>query len=363
MTVPVPTMTGMGPSPIADKRQALRDLLVADIRAGRCPAGTAMPSEWDLVNRFSVSRTTVRGALAMLAAEGLVVRHQGQPTLVHAEAERRLAGQQEQATRIAIILGESKVANPVFAGILASFHAHLPPRLRPAVYFHGFVKPALYAGASVAVIDGSFDAAAIAAVRERIPRLVVLNRQLRDLPCACTDNRAGGAIMAEHALERGHRHIGVLHFGDHDTEEEFVLRLRGIRSACAKAGATLTEVGLRLKRQFEFTPHQAVEQLLRQAPDTTVILCVSDQLALHVLESLSERAIAVPERMAVIGFDDLPNSRFIEPPLTTVRQPVEEIGEALAAGVTALSEGRPAGLGRAIRPQLVPRASCPPLRS
>lgn len=353
----------MGSSPIADKRRALRDLLIADIRAGRCPPATRLPSEWDLVNRFEVSRTTVRGALAMLVAEGLVERRQGQATWVHPDAERRLAVHVQVVRRIAVVLASDKVSNPVFSGILAAFHSHLPGHLRPSVYFHEFVKPAQYAEAAAVVIDGGLGAQAVAAVRERNPRVAVVNRLLRDLPSACTDNRAGGEIMAKHALERGHRHLGVLHFGDSQTEEEFIHRLKGIRSACARARVHPAEVGMRLKAQYEFTPHQALDRLLRIAPETTVILCVSDPLALQTLESLNERGVSVPERMALIGFDDLPNSRYIDPPLTTVRQPVEELGEALAAGVVALVEGRPAGLGRTIRPQLVPRASCPALRT
>lgn len=353
----------MAPTPIADKRRALRDLLVADIRSGRCPSGTRLPSEWDLVTRFGVSRTTVRGALAMLTAEGLLERRQGQATWIHAEAERRLAGAAAPLRRVAVVMAVEKATNPIFAGILAAFHAHLPAHIRPSVHFHDIVKPALYADAAAVVMDGGLGAEAVAAVRARCPALVVVNRQLRGVPCVCTDNRLGGELMARHALERGHRRIGVLHFGDSGTEEEFVHRVKGIRAACAKAGVQPVEVALRLKQQYDFTPHQAVDRLLRIAPDLSVILCVSDILALNVLESLSERAVQVPAQMAMIGYDDLPNSRFVTPPLTTVRQPVEAIGEALAAGVVAISEGRPSALGRPIRPQLVPRDSCPPLRT
>jgi LacI family transcriptional regulator len=166
-------------------------------------------------------------------------------------------------------------------------------------------------------------------------------------------------MMVRHALAAGHRRLGVLHYGDSGTEEEFIHRLKGIRAACAKAAIRPVEVGMHLKRQSDFTPNQAVDMLLRIDPSITAILCLTDALALNVLESLGERGISVPGRLALIGFDDLPSSAFTSPALTTVRQSVEEIGEALVAGVEALIDGRPPGLGRPIRPHLVVRASCP----
>lgn len=353
----------MDPSPIPGKQRSLRDLLVAEIRSGRYPPATRLPSEWDLVKRCGVCRSTVRKALDGLVSEGLVSRRRGQATWVHPEAVHRLSGSALPSRSIAVVLPAGQADNLIFAGILAAFAGHLPDHLRLAVHFHDFVKPALYADAAAVVVDGGLGAQAIAELRERVQHLAVINRMVRGLPCACTDNRAGGALMARHAIERGHRRIGVLHFGEKDTEEEFILRLRGIRSACAAAGVELNEVALRLHQQYAFTPRQALDHLLRIAPETTVILCVTDHLAFSVHEALSGLGIAVPKRMALIGFDDLPISAVLATPLTTVKQPVDEIGEALATAVMAMIDGRPPGIGHPIRPQLVPRASCPPLAS
>ena len=350
-----------GTTGIGDKRRTLRDLLVAAIRAGQFPAGSRLPSEWDLVTRYGVSRTTVRGALELMDAEGLLKRRKGQATWVHPEAEQRLAHSHRPPARAAIVWHRDKAMNPIFSAILESIHAHLPTHIHPTLFYHGEPHPSAYAAAAVVVIDGDFGPAAIAALGRHCPRLIVVNRLVDGLPSACTDNLAGGMLMARHAVERGHRRLGVLHFGEQGEEEvplEFAQRLAGIRAVGAKAGAQLAEVRLPLKRMFEFGPDQAVDALLRQAPDTTCVLCVCDTLALAVLEALNARAVAVPRRMSLIGFDDLAPCRFISPALTSVRQPVEDIGAAVAAAVAALADGHPAGIGRPFTPQLIVRESC-----
>lgn len=354
---------GAAREPLPDKRQALHGLLLEEIRSGRQPPGSRLPSEWELVARFGVSRTTVREALEMLSGEGLLQRRKGCGTWVHADAARRLEQARGRERRVAVVLDASQRNNPIYGGILTAFSAALPPACRVAVHLHHSVRPALYAEAEVVVVDGSFAEATLATVRARCRQVVLLNRIDPALPHVCTDNLLGGAMMARHALERGHRRIGVLHFGDDHANgrsvEEFTLRLRGIRAELARAGVQPVEVRLELHRMFDFTPAQAVDRLLAEAPDTSLILAVADHLALDALERLQELGVAVPQRIGLIGFDDLVICRFASPGLTTVRQPVEELGRALADGVAALLQGRPAGLGAPQRPHLVPRETCP----
>lgn len=351
----------MQTGPLTEKRCALRDHLVNEIRAGRCPPGTALPSEGELGLAFGVSRTTVRSALDMLDRAGLIVRRKGRMTLVHPEAEHRLERKAGQPCTIAVVLTAERLSNLVFTGILESFYAHLPDTIHPRVFFHREVRPAIYAAAEAVLIDGEFGPENIAAVRAYTSRLIVLTRNVRGLPSVSIDNHAGGELMAVHAIERGHRRIGVLHYGERQSELEFAQRLKGIRSACARAGITPVEVAMNLRRLSTVTPQQAVDRLLRLESGISVILCLSDMLAMSVMERLAELNLTVPDRIAIIGFDDLPYSRYCTPALTTVRQPVEDLGIALAHGVIAMLDGRPACLGKPIRPQLVPRDSCPSL--
>ncbi len=355
-----------GSAAIPDKAGALRELLVEELRSGRRPPGSRMPSEQELGRACGVSRTTVRAALAELADAGLVVRHQGRGTFVHDQAEQRLGVQAATAAlRVAVAVPKQRLVNPVFQTILARFVDRLDPRARLSIHYHDFLKPDIYAahGAELIVVDGGYGAEAVATLAARCPQLVVLNRLHRELPFVCTDNRVGGALMAEHVLARGHRRIGLLHYGAEGTEEEFVLRVRGIRQALKGAGVEAVEVALQLHDHRAFTPFQAVELLLRRAPDTTALLCVTDSLALAALEALEETGVSVPGRLSLVGFDDLAGCRFTTPALTTVRQPVDDLGDALAAAVTARLDGAALSFDRPHKPHLVARDSVADIRS
>jgi DNA-binding LacI/PurR family transcriptional regulator len=263
------------------------------------------------------------------------------------------------------VLPSQRLVNPIFQAILARFSERLDARARIQLHHHDFLKPALYAdsGADLVIADGGYGAEALLALQARCPQLVLLNRLHRELPAVCTDNRLGGELMAEHILANGHRRIGILHYGAEGTEEEFVLRLRGIRQQLKAAGVEPVEAALQLHNQRAFTPFQAVELLLRRVPDLTALLCMTDGLALNALEALEETGVAVPGRISLIGFDDLSACRYSVPALTTIRQPVSELGDALAAAVAArLAGGDPPRL-RPLKPQLVRRASVADLRT
>jgi DNA-binding LacI/PurR family transcriptional regulator len=357
--MPPPGASSTPDTAIPDKARALRDLLVDELRRGLRPAGTRLPSEWELARSCGVSRTTVRSALAELTAAGLLVRQQGRGTFVHQQADQRLSGPRASELLVAVVLPSQRLVNPIFQAVLARFAERLDPRARLQFHHHDFLKPAIYAdsGAGLVIADGGYGAEAVLALQARCPQLVLLNRLHRELPAVCTDNRLGGELMAEHLLGLGHRRIGILHYGAEGTEEEFVLRLRGIRHVLKAAGVEPLEAALQLHNQRAFTPFQAVELLRRRASDLTALLCMTDVLALNALEALEETGVAVPGRISIIGFDDLRACRFSVPALTTIRQPVCELGDALADAVAARLAGGDLPRPRPLKPQLVARAS------
>ncbi|WP_242901835.1 LacI family DNA-binding transcriptional regulator, partial [Stenotrophomonas maltophilia] len=72
--------------------------------------------------------------------------------------------------------------------------------------------------------------------------------------------------------------------------------------------------------------HAAAMALLDGTSAPTAIFCFSDQMALGTLAACRELGIRVPEDLSIVGFDDLASSRYLTPPLTTIRQPMREIG-------------------------------------
>src|SRR5690606_29514272 len=87
------------------------------------------------------------------------------------------------------------------------------------------------------------------------------------------------------------------------------------------------------------TGHAAATQFLALAPAPTAAFCFSDQTALGVLAACRDLGVRVPEDFSVVGFDDLASSRYLSPPLTTISQPMREIGVRAARLLLAIIEG------------------------
>jgi LacI family transcriptional regulator len=105
----------------------------------------------------------------------------------------------------------------------------------------------------------------------------------------------------------------------------------------------------------------AAGSLLDLADPPTAIFAGSDQQALGVYEAARQRGLRVPQDLSVVGFDDLPMSRWFSPPLTTVRQPLAEMGRTAAEMLGTLVEGLPLPSSRMeLATELVVRGSTAP---
>jgi len=99
-----------------------------------------------------------------------------------------------------------------------------------------------------------------------------------------------------------------------------------------------------------------VQELLdRQLPFDAIFAC-SDLLAMSAINALRARGVAVPEQVAVVGYDDIELAAYFHPPLTTVRQPIRAAGRALVASLLALVDGAPAP-SQQLPTELIVRAS------
>ncbi|MFD5397897.1 LacI family DNA-binding transcriptional regulator [Streptomyces sp. NPDC127097] len=141
-----------------------------------------------------------------------------------------------------------------------------------------------------------------------------------------TDNRGGARQAVRHLLGRGRRRIAVI-TGPLD-QTSAVDRLDGYREALGTA-----EPDPRLIADGGFTAaggERAMAQLLDAVPDLDAVFVCSDLMASGALRTLRARGRRVPEEVAVVGYDDLEPAAWADPPLTTVRQDVEEMGRLMA---------------------------------
>ncbi|WP_231954433.1 LacI family DNA-binding transcriptional regulator [Actinoplanes derwentensis] len=159
-----------------------------------------------------------------------------------------------------------------------------------------------------------------------------------DVPSVGATNWSGGIVATQHLLDLGHRDIAVIS-GPLDRLSGRA-RLEGARAALDSAGVGLDDRLVRLGL-FSFADGlEHGEDLLTRPDRPTAVLCGNDLQALGVYEAARRHGLRIPEDLSVIGFDDIPNAQWCGPPLTTVRQPLADMGAAAGAMVLALAAGQ-----------------------
>jgi LacI family transcriptional regulator len=172
----------------------------------------------------------------------------------------------------------------------------------------------------------SDDGALVAALRRaRIP-IVVMDRDV-SLPLADVvlyDDAAGSRDAARHLLELGHTRFACI-AGLPGVPEE---RLDGFRSALRDAGIELRDDAI-VAGDFRFGGgREATARLLATGKRFTALFAVNDLMAAGAIRTLVEHGLAVPDDVSVVGFDDAPIAEMVSPPLTTVRQPLQDMADA-----------------------------------
>ncbi|QLH19786.1 LacI family DNA-binding transcriptional regulator [Streptomyces sp. Rer75] len=189
-------------------------------------------------------------------------------------------------------------------------------------------------GVMVASVHGA-DPLPAALARMGIP--VVCNERLLGptaLPYVGVDNAGGAALAVRHLLGSGRTRV-VTVAGPQDMVAG-IDRLTGYRTALKEAGREAVVAA------GDFTQESgavAMRELLGREPELDAVFVASDLMGLGVLRALRQAGRRVPEDVAVVGFDDVQAARYADPPLTTVRQPIAEIGRRLARQLLRLAGG------------------------
>jgi DNA-binding LacI/PurR family transcriptional regulator len=147
------------------------------------------------------------------------------------------------------------------------------------------------------------------------------------------DNLGGARQAVTHLVELGHRRIAII-TGDPVAGSSHQ-RVLGYREALATGGLPFDESLIVQGDFLEPRAHLATLQLMRLSEPPTAIFASSDLAAFGVMRAARELGLRVPEDLSVVGFDDIPEASYVGPPLTTVLQPLREMGRA---GVRRLAE-------------------------
>ncbi|MGC4043835.1 MAG: LacI family DNA-binding transcriptional regulator [Armatimonas sp.] len=271
---------------------------------------------------------------------------------------RGLAGKRMDNIGVVMAYSELSVTSdaylgPCLDGILAQAKKH---RQKTTLFLEddwsdALVNAPMYADGhadGLLIIIPRIETALMAALRQRATKLpLVLVGDSRDASlwpeggCADVDNTAGAQKVVEHLIELGHRRIAAF-CGNEDFCSNSQ-RLQGYRNALEKAGIPLDPVLLfsgeyhaewgasnvgRMLGRFDGAP-------LSQQP--TAIFCLCDAIAVGAMAELSRRRIAVPERISVVGFDDIPAAESLG--LTTIHHDIRRVGEHAVNALLSLITG------------------------
>ncbi|GAA2568215.1 LacI family DNA-binding transcriptional regulator [Streptomyces fimbriatus] len=151
-----------------------------------------------------------------------------------------------------------------------------------------------------------------------------------------SDNAGGAAEAVRHLLRSGRTRIATI-TGPQDMDVGRS-RLAGWRTAHHEAGMPASELLIEAGDFTEESGSRAMRLLLERAPDLDAVFAASDLMAVGALAELRRRKRQVPGDVAVVGFEDSVLARHTNPPLTTVRQPVEELGRTMVRILTDITQ-------------------------
>ncbi|MEV4414672.1 LacI family DNA-binding transcriptional regulator [Catellatospora sp. NPDC049609] len=198
--------------------------------------------------------------------------------------------------------------------------------------------------------------------RDGLPFVVVDPRTPppRDLPAVSAAHFGGARALTAHLTGLGHRRIGVL-AGPHNWLAGQA-RLAGHTSALADVGVLADPALVRSAEPTTEFGHRAAGELLDLPDRPTALVCFNDKAAVGALAAATERGLRVPADLSVTGFDDIDLAQATSPRLTTVRQPLQEMGRiAVSVLVRLLDRHRLDALHIELATELVIRESTGPV--
>jgi len=317
--------------------------LRSDISSGRFQPGARLPSEAELVSRFAASKMTVVKAVQLLQQEGLLIRRRGSGTYVP-----KVPSKKGMVFGLLIPgLGKSEIFELICRGIAKSPSAathslswgHTPSsamnqgelaeqlsrhfieqRVSGVFFTPGYEMSSREANARVL---RAFDAANIPVVL--VDGYCIKYPEHRDYDLVGLDNRRAGYIVTDHLIRQGGTRVAFFSAGTAaETVED---RISGYLAAQFERGLTISK-----ERIIRGDPEDKtfVERALRtQRIDS--IICSNDYLAATLMQTLISIGVRIPKDIRLAGVDDIKYARLLPVPLTTFRQPCDEIGAVCMA--------------------------------
>ncbi len=335
--------------------ESVKQALTEAIDSGQYQPGKRMPSTKELSRQMSVSLVTAHRALQELVAVGLLERTRGRGTYVvenHRDVKPKL--------RVGVLVHRDAVLSDVYnSGILEGMH-------RAAVEFSCDL---LLLGDEV---DTRQDVHAYVLINPAMSQMEVLMEQVfgktpmivvgarsgdKQVPSVDTDNRDLATQAVNHLYHMGHRRIGCFIGGCHFIHNRDLCE--GFVQACKVLGISekdrpIVEVqGMGLRSDDKLKLNR-----MRSEDGLTAVFAAGYDLALEVYQAVSTIGLRIPQDLSIVGVDDPLSASHLNPPMTTLRQPLAHLGHAaISRLVNHLGEDEQSLKREVLRAELVIRRS------
>jgi LacI family transcriptional regulator len=195
-----------------------------------------------------------------------------------------------------------------------------------------------------------------AIMRQGLPVALVLQDLGADVPTVLVDNYQGAHRLVEHLIGHGYQRIAYIAGNDDGPGNQ--QRLQALQDTLKAHGLALPDAYVRQGNYFPGSGYQPMLQLLALPERPDAVFAANDVMAGDALAALRDCGLQAPHDIAVVGYDDVPLASYLSPPLTTVRQPIYELGCAAAQTVIAAIDGSAVSTRVILSSELIIRRSC-----
>lgn len=349
--------------------------LVKDIKNGILTGihapGTQLPSYNELAKSYGIHRLTVRRALQELKEEGLIYAIPAKGVYVSGpNSTSRLELPAEKAHWSIGIVND--IVEPELFGY---FHFEIIERIRNLLQrdLHSLqILPSRRQNKIEQWIDAirHFELTGLillGPLQETIVRQLASLKPVVHLDPQCRsnsvttiniDNEYGGYLAGKHLLALGHTHIALVTAADQHCSDQ---RMTGVRRAVAEAADPEIRLRVYAGNFSSVSGFESGQKILAESPRPTAVFCFNDEMAVGALQVFSAAGVTVPQKISLMGFDDVAISTVVAPPLTTVRVSTKDLAGLAVQSITHKLSGTQINeSSHTITPQLVVRASTGP---
>ena len=297
-----------------------------------------LPSESELVEKFKVSRHTVRQALMDLEKEGYIYKEHGKGTFCCFKEKK------DEKKTIAVIT--TYISNYIFPPIISGIEEVLSSAGYTLTLFNTnnekqkekeYLQKVIDEDVVGLIIEPTMSALEntnlelYKELEKKDIEYIMINAKYDELNPAYVvmDDVEGGRIITDYLLQIGHREIAGIFKND---DLQGVNRQLGYKNALTQYGINTNYeyIGEYGTNEVNFFPYEFTSNLLRKDKRPSAIVCYNDQIAIQVLQAIRDMGFRVPEDISIVGYDDSDIATATEIKLTTIKHPKDEMGKRVA---------------------------------